>query len=237
MFTRNFEPLGILTDGQIESIYQGALDVLEKTGLRFASKRGPADPRQGRLPGRLRDRAGPAYPRELVEQSLELCPRTFTMRASNPDHNVSISNDNTYFGLIAGMRAVDLDTWVPRVPTVEENNDACKIADGLEFVHGSTSYTPYSEFAGRAAGDDPADQHLEPAQVLLEDLAHRVRRRQLHLRAADGAGHRRGRVGALWRRPRRCSTTSPPRTAAWPVPRRACSSSRRTAGSWAARTR
>jgi len=147
VFTRNFEPLGLLSEGQIESIYHGALDVLDKTGLRFASKKALQILDKGGC--RVDYEVGRArYPRELVERSLELCPRTFTMRASNPDHNVSISNKNTYFGLIAGMRAVDLDTWVPYVPTVDENNDACKIADGLEFVHGSTSYTPYSEFRG-----------------------------------------------------------------------------------------
>ena len=121
MFTRNFEPLGILADGQIESIYHGALDVLEKTGLRFASKRAL----------QILDKGGcrvdyetnrARFPRELVWQSLDLCPRTFTMRASNPDHNVTITNNNTYFSLFAGMRTVDLDTWVPRVPTVEDNN-------------------------------------------------------------------------------------------------------------------
>jgi trimethylamine--corrinoid protein Co-methyltransferase len=46
------------------------------------------------------------------------------------------------------MRIVDIDTWETRTPTVKENNDACKIADGLEHVHASTSYTPYYEMEG-----------------------------------------------------------------------------------------
>jgi trimethylamine--corrinoid protein Co-methyltransferase len=33
-----------------------------------------------------------------------------------------------------------------RVPTVEENHDANKVADGLENILGSPSYTPYTEF-------------------------------------------------------------------------------------------
>ena len=146
-FVRNFQPLGILTEGQIEVIYRGALDVLEKTGLRFQSRRALQILEKGGCRvdyENERARMAPA----LVEQSLKQCPQSFTMRASNPDHNVTISGDTTHFALFAGMRTVDLDTWEPRVPTVEDNNVACKIADGLEFVDGSTSYTPYSEFAG-----------------------------------------------------------------------------------------
>jgi trimethylamine--corrinoid protein Co-methyltransferase len=50
--------------------------------------------------------------------------------------------------LFAGMRTVDLDTWETRTPTVQDNHDACKVADGLEYVHASTSYTPYCELEG-----------------------------------------------------------------------------------------
>jgi len=36
-FTRNFKPLEILTEEQIESIHAGTLDVLRRTGIRFES--------------------------------------------------------------------------------------------------------------------------------------------------------------------------------------------------------
>jgi trimethylamine---corrinoid protein Co-methyltransferase len=144
---RNFKPFGLLTEGQIEAIHRGALDVLEKTGLRFVSKRALQILEKGGCQVDYEAERARMAP-QLVEQCLEQCPRTFAMRASNPEHNVTIDGGSVHFALFAGMRTVDLDTWEPRVPTVEENNDACKIADGLEFVHGSTSYTPYSEFAG-----------------------------------------------------------------------------------------
>jgi len=146
-FVRNFKPLGILTEGQIETIHRGALDVLRKTGIQFESKRALRILEKGGCQvdhETSRARMAP----ELVVQSLEQCPHTFTMRASNPNNSITVGGDSIYFALFSGMRTVDLDTWETRIPTVQDNNDACKIADGLEFVHASTSYTPYCEFVG-----------------------------------------------------------------------------------------
>ena len=38
-FVRNFKPLDILTEEQVEEIHRGALDVLEVTGVRVDSER------------------------------------------------------------------------------------------------------------------------------------------------------------------------------------------------------
>ena len=38
-FVRDFEPLRLLTEGEVERIHQGALDVLEVTGVRVDSER------------------------------------------------------------------------------------------------------------------------------------------------------------------------------------------------------
>ena len=168
--TRNFKPFGLLTDGQIEAIYRGALGVLEKTGLRFVSKRALQILEKGGCRVDYQSERARMAP-QLVEQSLQQCPRTFAMRASNPDHNVTISGDTTHFALFAGMRTVDLDTWEPRVPTVEDNNVACKIADGLEFVDGSTSYTPYSEFAREIGADGYAPTAPEAVTAAAELIA------------------------------------------------------------------
>jgi trimethylamine--corrinoid protein Co-methyltransferase len=144
-FVRNFKPLGILTEGQIDAIHRGALEVLEKTGIQFESTKALQILEKGGCKvdyDAHRARMAP----ELVVQSLRQCPHTFTMRASNPKNSITIGGDSIYFALFSGMHTVDLDTWETRIPTVEDNNNACKIADGLEFVHGSTSYTPYCEF-------------------------------------------------------------------------------------------
>lgn len=146
-FARGFDPLGILTDGQIEAIHRGALDVLEKTGVQFESKRALKILETGGC--RVDHETGRArMAPELVIASLNLCPHTFPMRASNPRNSITVGGDSLHFALFSGMRTLDLDTWETRTPTVEDNIDACKIADGLEFVHAATSYTPYCEFVG-----------------------------------------------------------------------------------------
>lgn len=38
-FTRNFKPLEILTEEQVEAIYRGALSVLRATGVRIEHQR------------------------------------------------------------------------------------------------------------------------------------------------------------------------------------------------------
>ena len=146
-FVRNFKPLGILTEGQVEAIHRGALDVLDKTGIQFESIKALQILEKGGCRVDYETRRVRMAP-ELVVQSLKQCPHTFTMRASNPKNNITIGGDSIYFALFSGLRTVDLDTWETRIPKVEDNNDACKIADGLEFVHASTSYTPYCEFEG-----------------------------------------------------------------------------------------
>lgn len=146
-FVRNFKPLGILTEGQMDAIHQGALNVLEKTGIQFESEKALKILEKGGCKVDYDTHQARMAP-ELVTQSLRQCPHTFSMRASNPKNNITIGGDSVYFALFSGLRTVDLDTWETRVPTVEDNNDACKIADGLEYVHASTSYTPYCEFVG-----------------------------------------------------------------------------------------
>jgi trimethylamine---corrinoid protein Co-methyltransferase len=146
-FVRTFAPLAFLSEGQMGAINDGALDVLKTTGLQFESRRAleileRAGARVDHESSRARMDA------ELVARSLEQCPHVFEMRASDPANSITIGDDNVYFSLFSGMRTVDLDTWDTRIPSVEENNDACKIADGLEFVHASTSYTPYCDFEG-----------------------------------------------------------------------------------------
>lgn len=142
---RNFKPLETLTEGQVAQIRDAALTVLARTGVVFDS---PAALEQLQRAGAQVDfdtrRA--RIPTELAEASCRLCPSTFGMKARDPKNDITIGGERTYFSLFSGMRTVDLRTWEARTATVEENNDACKIADSLAHVHASTSYTPYCEF-------------------------------------------------------------------------------------------
>jgi trimethylamine--corrinoid protein Co-methyltransferase len=149
-FVRNFKPLELLTEGQVEQIHRGALDILEKTGVTVESKRALKIYEKGGCKVDYEDNRV-RFPPELAVLSIRQCPATFHMKALDPKNNLTLGGDTVYSALFSGLRTVDLDTWDMRTPTVQENHDANKVVDGLENVHGSTSYTPYCEFVGEPA--------------------------------------------------------------------------------------
>jgi trimethylamine---corrinoid protein Co-methyltransferase len=147
-FVRNFKPLEILTEEQMDAIHRGSLDVLEHTGVRFESEKAlklfeKNDCRVDYETKRVR------FPPGLVEECLRKCPSSFHLKARNPKNDLNLSAGNTtYFCVFPGMRTVDINTWQPRTPTVQENHDAVKVLDSLENVHISVSYVPYCELEG-----------------------------------------------------------------------------------------
>jgi trimethylamine--corrinoid protein Co-methyltransferase len=143
-YTRNFKPLEILTEEQVEAIHRGSLDVLEQTGVRFESERAlklfekngcEVDHENRRV----------RFPPGLVEECLRLCPSTWHLRARKPENDLNVGGNTLYWAAFPGMRTIDIDTWEPRTPTVEDNHDAVKVLDVLENVHLAPSYTPYCE--------------------------------------------------------------------------------------------
>ena len=79
---------------------------------------------------------------------MDKCPSSFSLKSRDPKNNLRIGGNTVYFTASVGMRTVDLDTWEPRVPTMDENDDAVKILDALDTVHQLVSYCPYSEIQG-----------------------------------------------------------------------------------------
>ena len=146
-FVRNFAPLSILTEEQVEQIHRGALDVLQVTGIRVESEKARRIYQKGGCMVDEEERRV-RFPPGLVVQCLRKCPTSFHMKALDPKNDLSVGGNTVYFSLFSGMRMVDLDTWETRTPTIQNNHDACKVADGLENVHIGPSYTPYCDFEG-----------------------------------------------------------------------------------------
>lgn len=145
-FVRNFKPLDILTEEQVWRIHNAALDILETTGVLVESEEARRIYGEGGCDVNHEERRV-RFPPGLVVQCLRQCPTSFHMKALDRENDLIVGGNVTYFSLFAGMRAVDLGTWETRKPTTGDQTEACKIADGLEHVHASTSYTPYSELA------------------------------------------------------------------------------------------
>lgn len=143
----NFKPLEIITEQQVEAIHRGSLDVLEKTGVRFESQRAL----------KLFEKHGckvdyethhVKFPPGLVEECLRLCPSSFHLRARDPEYDVNLGGNTLYFASFPGMRTIDIDTWEPRTPTIQDNHDAVKVLRELENCHFICSYNPYCELEG-----------------------------------------------------------------------------------------
>ena len=144
-FMRKFRPLEILGEEQMEAIHRGSLDVLENTGVRFESEKALKLFEKNGCKVDFEERRV-RFPPGLVEESLRKCPSSFHLRARKPENDLNLSANNpTYFCVFPGMRTVDIDTWEPRTPTIQDNHDAVKVLDTLENVHVSVSYVPYCE--------------------------------------------------------------------------------------------
>jgi trimethylamine--corrinoid protein Co-methyltransferase len=162
-FIRKLKPLQILTKEELEGIHEATLSVMETTGVTFdhiETLRLLADhgcrvdfkEKRARIPG------------WLAEDCLRQVPSRFTVNARDPKHTLHFSKNTLYFSNSMGMSLVDLNTWAPRKPTLQENHDALKVLDSLETVHYIAPYTPYMEI-----------QDVPPAMVMLEGMALKLR--------------------------------------------------------------
>ena len=81
-YTRNFTPLRILSEEQIEQIHTSTLEVLKKTGVRFDSERAlKLFKKNGCTVDYSNNRV--RFPEALVEESLRMCPSRFLVKARN----------------------------------------------------------------------------------------------------------------------------------------------------------
>ena len=162
-FRRNFEPIKILSDSQIEAIHRATLDVLEKTGLKLESDRAL----------KLLEKNGcvidydekiAKMPSWLVEESIRKTPSSFTVRARDPKNDIRIGGNTLYFMSSAGARYTDIDTGEVRMATMEENDQAVLISDALDTIDMFPSYTPYFEI-----------ENVEPVMLCPTSLASRIK--------------------------------------------------------------
>ncbi len=133
-FTRNFKPLEILTEEQVEAIHRGVLDVLENTGVRVEHDRALKlfDKNGCRVDY---DEKRVRIPPGLAEECLRKTPSTFRIKARDPKNDLQIGGNTVYFMNSAGMRIADLDTWESRPATNKEQDDIYKVVDAMDNLH------------------------------------------------------------------------------------------------------
>jgi trimethylamine--corrinoid protein Co-methyltransferase len=157
-FTRKYPPLNILSEEEVQSIHQGALYVLQKTGMRIEHQKGLALCAENDCEVDLEERIV-RFPSWLVEESLRKCPSRYVIKARDPAKHVMVGGDTVHFMQGMGMRYVDLETWETRPASVQELREAKIVADALDNLHFDGVFF-YMEQEG-----------IPPAMVMLETLA------------------------------------------------------------------
>jgi trimethylamine--corrinoid protein Co-methyltransferase len=95
-----FAPLDLLSRDELESIHQAALSVLKEIGVDFLHDDARAILKNANAdvdPASRRVRFDPA----LVEKSIGLAPKEFTLHGRNPSRNLAIGGRNVAFGSVA----------------------------------------------------------------------------------------------------------------------------------------
>ena len=163
-FTRNFRPLQILSEEEVEAIHRATLEVLWVTGVRMEHERAL----------KLLDKNGcrvdydemrVRIPQGLVEDCLRKTPSSFHAQARDHKNSLMIGGNTLCLAVAPGTQTVDIDTWEPRPATRKENYDGVTVLDALPTVHFFSPYTPYFGF-----------ESVPPCMAMLESLAARIRK-------------------------------------------------------------
>jgi trimethylamine--corrinoid protein Co-methyltransferase len=123
-----------LSEADVARINSAALDALEHIGLADAPQSGidymvGAGAELG-SDGRLR------FSRALIDDVLARAPRTLTLHARDPAHDLELSGTRVYYGTAgAAVHMVDVDGRVYRDSTIQDLHDAARIADTLDNIH------------------------------------------------------------------------------------------------------
>ena len=124
--------LRFLSKKQVEKIHAATLEVLQRVGLRTASKQileifskagaeiGPAD-------GSIR------IPEHLVEDALGKAPRQITLCGRNPKYDILLEDSRVYYGFGGTPTPFirDVETGETRRPTKKDFADATRLGDAL----------------------------------------------------------------------------------------------------------
>jgi len=129
-FTRNFKPLEILAEEQLEVIHRGTLEVLWVTGVRMEHE-GALKLLEGNGCKVNHDEMRVRIPPALVEECLRRTPSSFHAPARDCKDSLMIGGNALYLAVAPGQQTVDLETWEPRTATRKENYEGVTVLDAL----------------------------------------------------------------------------------------------------------
>ncbi|MDJ0794326.1 MAG: trimethylamine methyltransferase family protein [Woeseiaceae bacterium] len=126
-------PIEVLDAGQVETIIDGALEILETNGMRFLEP-GSRD-RLKAAGAAVNDEMMVRFDRDFVRESVAKAPSSYTLLARNPERTLKIGDDAVNFTSIGGPAFVsDLDNG-RRPGTYEEMCDYLRLVQSLNIIH------------------------------------------------------------------------------------------------------
>ena len=126
--------LEVLTPEEVKKIHQATLSIIEKTGIRFPSRRAldiwaahGADVNFEKMIVRARP--------ELIEAALQKCPPVYPLAARDPQQDLSLDGNHVFVGTDGcGVEVIDIHTGTRRVSCLQDVRDIARIADATEEV-------------------------------------------------------------------------------------------------------
>lgn len=127
-----YQPVEVLSADHMEHIHTSALKLLATTGMRILDA--GARERLAKA-GCTVDELTVRFEPEVVEAALASCPSTFTLRARNPEHTLTIGGNHVVFGSVGGPAFVhDLDRG-RRAGTDAEQIEYLRLTQALGVLH------------------------------------------------------------------------------------------------------
>jgi len=124
-----------LTDQQVKTIHDGALHILENTGVKVFTRTGREHFK----------RAGAAVdeqtcvvriPRAMVEDAIASAPHRLVLCGRDPKHDAILEGSNVYLGTGGtAINVLDLETGQRRPSTNDDTRRIAKLIDALDNIH------------------------------------------------------------------------------------------------------
>lgn len=173
---------GLLTQRDLEQIYEGALEVMEETGVRFPSSKALDILEEG---GCTIDRKTQVakIPTKITEKALRTAPKEFLLAGRDPETDMWLDTRTTYLSTDGCcVEVYDIMTGEKRRSTYQDIIDACTVADYLpeiSYIWGPpcsaqdipANVRPLYEMEAASIG---CSKHIQTETVLSKEVAEYV---------------------------------------------------------------
>jgi len=126
--------LEILTPEEILQLHTATLDIIEKTGVRFPSKRA-LDIWEAHGAQIDRNTSIVKVPGQIIEEALKLAPPKYSLAAREPSQDLPLDGNHVYLGTDGcGVEVLDIYSGKRRMSGWQDVADIARIGDKLEEI-------------------------------------------------------------------------------------------------------